>query len=472
MFRWKRKPEVDDGASDNLVSSNAGTKSDTEDALTMSRLSASRYVSESHDGNFARATIWTVVLGFFLFLAWAAVTPVYEIVSGEGTIHPEGLAKRVEHLEGGIVARIEVQEGDLVERGDVIMMLDDRDLHAELAKLRARSGVLRGSVGRFQKLLAHDPGEDFALGPDALGPGAAALLSDPAFAEDARYRLAQIRVLRARRNVTSERLGSIRARREKAQEELAISRGQSERYARTDRNGAIPLRQIENLQRETIRLEIEVSQLDGEVAVQAAAFEQSRAEESELVASYRRDAALRLGELRAELVATRQTIAQIEGRLTRTALRAPSAGVVKSLEIQNVGQVLAPGAVAAEIVPQGTRIFAEIEVSAERIGGVSTGQEASLKILTHDFTRFGDIPAEVESISPSSFQTQDGRSVFRVRLSFEGNTLAARGEPSVAARRISPGMTVVADIKSDRKTILAYLLKPVRVLADRAFTEA
>ena len=111
---------------------------------------------------------------------------------------------------------------------------------------------------------------------------------------------------------------------------------------------------------------------------------------------------------------------------------------------------------------------AEVEISADRVGHVVVGMEARLKILSYDFTRFGEIVGQVAAISPNSFQTETGETVFRVRIALpnEGQNAALVGRP------IRPGMTVTADILTDSKKVLSYLLKPLRVLSDRAFTEA
>jgi HlyD family type I secretion membrane fusion protein len=250
--------------------------------------------------------------------------------------------------------------------------------------------------------------------------------------------------------------------------EFDIQRTQLQRYQEASSSNAISLNRREELQRENLRLEAAISQLEGETRIQSAQLDQLDQREEELVAQYRREAALRLEEQLTERAALTQTRDQLEARLERTVIRVAVTGVVNGLSVQNLGEVVAAGEVLAEIVPAGARNFAEIEIAADRIGGVSVGSEASLKILTFDFTRYGDITARVERISPSSFQKENGDSVFRVRLGFD-NAASRSGGPR---HEVSPGMTVVADIKSERRTILSYLLKPVRVIADRALTEA
>ena len=156
----------------------------------------------------------------------------------------------------------------------------------------------------------------------------------------------------------------------------------------------------------------------------------------------------------------------------RSTITAPVSGYINSLSVQNIGEVISPGEVIAEIIPEDTRTFAEIEIPADVIAGVSVGQAARIKVLTYDFTRFGDISALVERISPSSFKRENGDVFFRVRLSFVDVESAKSANNLDLNKPISPGMTVMADIRSESRSILTFLLKPFKLVVDQAFTEA
>ena len=425
----------------------------------------SRLVGEERDGRHARATIWTLCVGLAAFVAWAALTPVYEIVSGAGHIRPEGFAIRIEHLEGGRVEAIAVAEGDVVERGDVLVRLAQADLRAEREKVLARIEVLDSEIRRHEALL----GMDLAGGTSPPPRGLIAEL-DPTFAEEIGYRLAQIEAIRAQRAVTVAREAAVAEQHGKLAEELGLLRAQADRYAGAG-PAAFARQQVEELEREVIRLERALAEADGEALILAAGVAQTASQEAELVASYRREAALRLGERRERRVDAEQTLGQIDDRLKRTVMRAPAGGTVGRIAVRGAGEVVGPGEIVMEIVPGTARLYADVEVAADRIGGVALGQEARLKVLTYDFTRFGEIAAVVERISPSSYADEEGRSVFGPKLSVPEASAAGWAGPGNAQLAISPGMTVVADIRSGRRTILSYLLRPTRIVANGAFTE-
>lgn len=414
-------------------------------------LGVSRLREEQHSKVFARATIWTIVAGLLGFVAWAATTPVYEVVTGTGQVRPTGLVQRAEHLEGGIVAQIHVDEGDRVEKGDPLVSLDQSAVASELMTARAEEQSLREQYARAEALFAGNliPGDGLNV----------------TYAAEGDFRQAQIAVLRAERDMTHAELTALTDQEEKLSVEIAILSGRQERFERLESRGLVVQNELENARRDLVRQESERARLTSERAVRAASIVQSRARETELLARFQRESALELESLKARLVAATQNIEQLQERMDRATVKAPIAGFVQALSVANPGQILETGAIVAEVVPAGVGLFADIEVSAARISGIVPGRHARLKILTHDFTRFGDIDAVVERVSPTSIVREDGQSVFRVRLSFDDNQLGEQ-------RTVGSGMTVTADIRSDRRTVLEYLLKPVRVIADRALSES
>ncbi len=440
-------------------------------------LTASPFLPEYHDARYARALIWTIALALAGFVAWAAVAPVHQTVSGQGVIRPEGLSQRIEHPEGGVVAHIVVAEGDRVAAGDTLLEFADRDLSSERRKLAAQVARLSRDIARYDALLELDPADldgDDLKGSPAQGTErpVRTLPTDPALVEDLGFRIAQIDVVRRERAVASARIATFGGRARALEDEIAILEARHARYGRVETGYALSRHDIEELDREILKLRSALDALGGERAVAVAEIARARAQEAELIGAYRFDAARKGAEAREALTSARETIRQIDDRLSRAALVAPVDGIVNGLTVQGVGEVVGAGELLAEIVPDHARAFAEVEIPAERIGGISVGDQASLKVLTYDFTRHGDIDATVTRISPTSFELADGRHVFRVQLAFEVGGIAARDRPvGTAPLPVTPGMTVAASIQSERRTVLSYVLKPLRVISDRAFTE-
>ncbi|MEM7614608.1 MAG: biotin/lipoyl-binding protein, partial [Pseudomonadota bacterium] len=150
-------------------------------------LTSSRLRDEQHNRTFARTTIWVLTLALIGFLAWAAVTPVYEVVNGNGQIRPTGLVQRAEHLEGGIVAQIHVQEGDQVDQGALLVSLDQSAIISELERARSEEASLSDQFARAEALFSGDATRQSE--------------TDVALMAEGSFRLAQVDVLRAERRI-------------------------------------------------------------------------------------------------------------------------------------------------------------------------------------------------------------------------------------------------------------------------------
>ena len=428
-------------------------------------LAYSDLIEEQHSQHFARRAIELSFVAFLAFMVWTAITPVHEITIGEGEILPEGLIQRVQHLEGGIVGRILVQEGVEVNPGDPLLELDNTGVRAEMQRSLARREALRLQIEGERSFV---DGREVRFSGDTGLRGLADSHQGAANFK-ANYRDKQLAVIQSELERSEADLRSLRLRREKAVEELAIVSAQLAEYDQAIESGVISRRERDAIAREQISLEVSLAELDGQIAGAQSSIINAEARQAELEARLRSESLTEIAQLEGELAETEETLVQLQDRLNRTVVRAPVAGQVHNLAAGNTGAVIGPGDLVAEIVPGDTGVFAEVEIPANQVGLISVGLTADIKVLTYDFARFGGVRAEVAHISPSSFLRQeDGSQYFKVRLSLDSAFVG----PENQGRRITPGMSIVADIRSGRKSVLAYLLKPLRALSDRALTEA
>lgn len=427
-------------------------------------ISTSMLIEERRQTRLARQTVIGCALLLSALVVWAAMAPVNQLVFGNGEIMPVGLVQPVEHLEGGLVADVRVKPGDQVAEGDVLVSLDTTTTAAELAKAEARLESLRLTIERQMSLA-----NGYAL--DTHSHALLLRLYDSqaqAFASSEQYREAQLDVIRADLAVQQAELRGMSPQRQKNREELAILRRQLADFDRGVQAGAISRRARDEIARDKLELEREQAEIASRATSLKASIEQTQARETELLARIRQDALLEVTQLEAERAEVEALIRQLEDRLARQSIVAPISGTVHVVNVRGAGDVIAPADVVLEIVPAHGEVFAQVEIPAERIGGIRVGMDAQVKVLTYDFARFGTVDAVVETISPSSVMTEDGRSVFNVDLRLADDEVGSND----GLRPIQPGMTVIADIATGSKTVLSYLLKPLHVLTDRALTES
>ena len=422
---------------------------------TYHELDASGALPEQHEGKFVRFTVFSIVSAMCVLFFWAAVTPVDELTSGHGVITTQAKAERVEHPDGGVIHSISVSTGKRVEAGQQLVLFDTSSLERELEKLLASRATLMAEIGRVNYLL-EDKGEvpDFVSVAE-LSPEELLFWAEQTFLD------AQLGLIDADSRALLPRIDNLNARRESIREEYKLVQSRLGRNREGQKSGAIALSAIETLEREALQLQRSILEIDNEILVQETALTSNQLRKVEVRAKRSRDAALRRSEIGEQLVAVKASIREVEARIDRATVRASISGTIMELGIANANEVVAPGELIAEIIPSGERVEAEVEILADKIGSVTVGMSARLKVLSYDFTRYGEIVGEVTAISPSSYQDENGNTVFRVTVSLpnEGK------EPLLASKPVLPGMTVSAEILTDSKKVLSYLLKPLRALS-------
>ena len=155
-------------------------------------------------------------------------------------------------------------------------------------------------------------------------------------------------------------------------------------------------------------------------------------------------------------------------KLTRTSLRAPVHGTVNRLHVTTIGAVVQPGAPIVEIVPRDDQLLIEAQISPRDVAFIRPGHEASVKITAYDYLVYGALDGTVERIGADALTDTEGNQFFRVMVRTEESALPAASEGSLP---ISPGMVAQVDIQTGRKTVLDYLLRPLRRAQAEALRE-
>jgi adhesin transport system membrane fusion protein len=145
--------------------------------------------------------------------------------------------------------------------------------------------------------------------------------------------------------------------------------------------------------------------------------------------------------------------------LTRTVLKSPVHGVIKSVKAGTIGGVIGSGTPILEISPIGPKVLVEARIKPRDIGFIRLNQTAEVKLAGYDFNTFGGLEGKVTYISPDAVTEGDktGEGHYRVIVTAERNNLKYKGEPLP----VIPGMTSVVEIKTGERSVLSYLLRPM-----------
>ena len=393
-------------------------------------------LKEAESPSYLRNTVRTVVAFLVVFVVWALFSKVDIVTNASGQILPGASVQIVQHLDGGRIAAIKVEDGQAVKRGSVLVALNDEEVRADLETSRARYWALYARVERLRAFV------------EGRAPRFGAIPKKfRRFARDEQT------ILSVARSAKSDQAGLVQAQLQQvsgelqAVEELVAIRSDLAKDRLVSRTSV-----LEN-QRSLEQLRGQQSSLKQQLALNASERTSFAADE--------------MGKAEAELSQLDEQVKKLEDRFARTQLVAPMDGIVQGLVYKTVGGVIAPGAEVLKIVPQGGRLEAEMQISASEVGYVRIGQPVRLKVATYDFLRYGTLNGKVSMVSATSTTNAAGQTSYQVKVLLHQMQLG--NKPGV--RPLQSGMVVNADIITDRQSVMRYLLRPVFAAFAKSFSE-
>jgi HlyD family type I secretion membrane fusion protein len=413
----------------------------------------------------ARASVLTTILTVLALLGWSAVTPVKEVAATSGQVVPSSQIRPIQHLEGGIVAEVLVREGQLVEKGDVLLRLDPAQAMAELDQIKVREAGLELRAERL-RAFAEGRNPDFA---HASANPVDGQISDQntIFRAQEASRLTGMAVLE---NQVAQRRSEI-----VQYEGLYAAVGQQlalvekevrirEELLRKELNSQVS---VLSIRREWERLKGERNRLENQLKSSREALAETESRVQDQRSKLAQDALTEMGTATAELAQLRETRGKLEDRVQRLALVAPVRGIVQELSVSSPGAVIPQGGLVTKIVPVDDTLMVENQIQPRDVGHVQPGQPVRIKVSSYDFARFGAVDGVLTQISPSTFLDEDKLPYYKGVVTLSKNYVGEDPERN----RILPGMTVQADVVTGEKTILQYLLKPIQLAASQSFRE-
>lgn len=427
-------------------------------------LSRSIYLEETGPALGVRGSIMAICGLILLFIIWASLTTFDEVAPARGTILPIGFVQPVQHLEGGIVASVPVSEGQRVAQGDVIIRMDDTTARSEYDALRVREASLSLQIERL-RAFALDREPDFSDMEEAYPQ----LVADQRdiYRTQVEARDAQLEVLDQRIASRIEETRGLESHRAMLDKQIFLIREELDMRKTLLEKGLTNKVIYLDTERRLNEIEGEMARTDADLAGARAAVAESQGARLEIEERLRSDALDLMGRLSNEHAEIAERLTDLADRLARTEVRAPVAGLVAGLRVTGPGAVLEPGALVAEIVPDESEILAEARIDPRDIGNVTVGQPVLVKVDSYDFARFGAVKGKVRLISATSFEDAEGRPYFRALI---GMDQAYVGKDPTR-NRITPGMTLMADIRTGKKSLMAYLWRPVEQSMHGAFSE-
>ncbi len=427
-------------------------------------LSETIQIEEELLPTFVRPMLGMAALAVVAFLLWAAMTHIKEVARAQGEIVPAGKIKVVQHLDGGVVAEIPVEERMLVEEGQVLLRIDGSQALADLRQMEARQVSLKLRAERLSAFVEERKPNLSPLAGEHLD-----LLADQEeiYRQQITTRNSTLSILdhqidqRLRR--LSQQENSLAAAREHQDLTKELSLMREDLAARRLVNRTVLL----ETRRAKVTADGEVARLIDEADVNKQELAEVRSRRADTANQLRRDALNELGAVRSELAEVEETIQRLQARVDRLIIRAPYHGYVQELKVQTVGQVIQPGALLMQLVPDESPLEAEIRILPKDVGHIRVGQDVNLRITSYDYTRFGYATGKLKRISASSIASEDNKPYYRGWVSLDNPYVGT----TPGQNMLQAGMSLEADIVAGEKTLLAYITKPVIDVFSRSFHE-
>lgn len=428
------------------------------------------FMNESKAAVFARPPRYAslIIKGFVLFLliavAWASFFHLEEITVGDGKVIPSNQVQLIQNLEGGIVSRIPVKVGDLVQKDQVVLYLDQTRFSSSVDEGKAKYEALAAKIAR---LTAEVTGGPFQAPAELMRTNPRLVEEERQLYTNRRRELdAAVSVLREQLNQRTNELTEKKARLVQVNESLRLVQRELSISKPLVAQGVLS-------EVEVLRLERQVSDFKGEADATRLAIpriEQSMGEARAKLegqnAKFRSDASGELNVARSEFEQSRASSVANEDRLARTQVKSPMAGLVKSIKVNTVGGVIQPGVDVMEIVPVEDNLLIEAKIKPSDVAFIHAGQDATVKLSAYDFSIYGGLDAKVENVTADSITNDKGESFYLVRVRTVKNDLGVDSKLPII-----PGMTATVHIRTGRKTVMDYLLKPVLKAKNDAMRE-
>jgi adhesin transport system membrane fusion protein len=402
-----------------------------------------------------RAIALCVAALLVAFLVWAKFASFDQFAVAEGEVAPSDKVKVIQHLEGGVIAQLFVNDGQVVKQNDPLVEVDLAISGTNKDELAAKLDGLALSRAR---LMAESNAQPLNL-PDDV----AKRRPDQASAETATYHARQVE-LENRLQSSQDRVNQadlavkeLLATNSATATDLGLSRKNLAMSADLLKDGLTSKMDHLEHEREEKLLEGKYNTLQSSVPKAKAALAEAQRDLDDTKMKFHSDTLQDLGNVEQDIARTQELLSEAQDRASRRTIRSPVNGIVKNMRYHTLGGVIGPGDPIMEIVPADESLVIEARLNPQDVGLVEVGQPARVKVSAYDYTKFGVLNGTLTYVGADSVNDPKGQPYFQVIIkpdrSYYGTT--------PGSWPIRPGMTASVDIRTGSKTVLEYLLKPV-----------
>jgi adhesin transport system membrane fusion protein len=434
---------------------------DQDELEYISDSSASVLIKPSTGGSLIIYTLFAFLIAAVL---WANFSTIEEITRGEGIIIPSSKIQVIQNLEGGILKKLFVKEGDIVKANQPLAQLDNTrfsssfheksfEYFSDLAKISRLEAEINSSELRF---------------PKELNKYADYIERETTIYNNRKQSFqAEQDILNRQIHQAQYEVDSAKSQLQFLEKSYSLIESEINLTKPLLEEGVVSRVEFLQLQQRATEIERDKNQVKLSIPKLDSIHQEAKSKLNELKLNFRSELSEEIKETAVNLDQLRQNTLSLEDQLERTLVRSPMNGIIKKIFISTEGGVAQPGMSLMEIVPVENNLLVEVQVNPKDIGFLTEGMPAVVKLTAYDFAIYGGLKGKVEHISADTHEDEKGNSYYLVNVITDNNFL------QIANKQLDiiPGMRGTVDIITGKKTFMDYILKPILRAKQTAFTE-
>lgn len=417
-----------------------------------------------------------VISGFCICVfIWAYFAALDEVTVGSGKVIPSSQIQVVQNLEGGILSKIFIREGQKVTKGEELLRIDDtrfladfREKEQEVMQLQRRAVRLKAELASVKLSKNISPRlwrQQIKIIPQSFN---ISLAEKEKFSDIYRTEVAsfnanisnfkkQLNVMANQIQQKEQEVESLKSRVKHVQTSYNLGLEELNLTEPLAKKGVISPVEFLKLKRQINELKQQMEEAELALPRSRTALTESISKRQTLVSEYQKETQEILTKVEAQLAQLTEKQVNLKDKVNRTSITSPVSGTIKALNVNTEGGVIQPGMDLVEIVPIEDQLLIEAKVSPKDIAFLRPGLKAIVRFSAYDFAIYGGIEGKLENISADSFEDEKGVSYYLITVRTEDNYLGDKSKKLP----IIPGMTASVDVMTGKKTVLEYLLKPI-----------
>lgn len=410
----------------------------------------------------ARFILRAAMLVTAILVIWSALAQVDEVTRGEGKVIPSRQLQVIQSVDGGVVSEVLVKEGEVVDVGQLLLRIDQTRFVSTMRESRSQYLSLQAKAARLRAL---SEGKPFVPPEDVAKEDPATVAAERGLYESRRSELDNnVAISRQQLAQRQQELVEVKSRRDAAQQGLDLSLRELAVTKPLISSGAVSEVDILRLERDVSRYRGDRDQAAAQISRIGSAINEAERKIQEVELNFRNESRKELAETVSRLNSLLEGGVGLADKVDKAMVRSPVKGTVNRILVNTVGGVVQPGKEVIEIVPLEDALLLEARVAPKDIGFLAAGQPALVKFTAYDFSIYGGLEATVEHIASDTVTDDKGNAFYVIRVRTTKPRLAAN-------LPIIPGMVAEVDVKTGKKSVLSYILKPVLRAKAVALTE-